>query len=120
MGLDDALTNPGLGVLFPDGTFLIPSLHLEVNGTDLTVSEVVGTLGPSAPCAFAACFALATAFAVEPDAGPLFHVTVVAGAAVPEPAPAALAGLALACGALVGGLLPRGALVSNLLRRGIR
>ena len=110
IGLDDTLANPGLGVLLTDGTFLIPSLHLEVDGSDLTVSELTGTLGASVPCAFSLCFELGTAFDLEPPSGPTIHVTVVAGAAVPEPAPAVLASLALAAGTLVSTRLRRGSL----------
>jgi hypothetical protein len=110
IGLDDGLANPGLGVLFPDGSFLIPSLHLEVDGASLTVSEVTGTLGPSAPCSYSLCFELETAFDLEPPSGGPIHVSVVAGAAVPEPGPALLASLALSAGALASTRLRRGSL----------
>jgi len=90
--LDDALANPGLGVLFTDGTFLIPSLHLSVDGSDLTVSNVAGTFGASAACGGALC--LETSFAVDPGSGGLVNVRVVAH--VPEPGTALLA-LATAC-----------------------
>lgn len=95
IGLDDGLANPGLGVLFPDGSFLIPSLHLDVDGTDLTVTNVTGTFGPDAACGGALC--LQTSFDIDPGSGGIVGVTVVA--AVPEPATALLAttaGLGLA------------------------
>lgn len=97
IGLDPGLANPGLGVLFPDGSFLIPSLHLSVSGDDLTVSNVTGTLAPDAACGGALCFL--SGFAVDPGPGGIISVNVVA--AVPEPARMALLGfLAIAIGAL--------------------
>jgi hypothetical protein len=108
IGLDETLANPGLGVLFPDGSFLIPSLHLEVNGASLTVNEVTGTLGPDTPCSYSLCFELATGFDLEPSSGGTIHVSVVAGAVVPEPATALLAALALAASPLAATRLRRG------------
>lgn len=79
--LDDGLANPGLGVLFTDGTFLIPSLHLSVDGIDLTASDVAGTFGPSAACGGGLC--LETSFEIDPGSGGV--VTVDVAALVPEP-----------------------------------
>ncbi len=91
IGLDDDLASPGLGVLFTDGTFLIPSLHLEVDGLDLTVTNVAGTFGPAAACGGALC--LETGFDVDPG-GPEGVITIEVVAAVPEPRMLALLGLA--------------------------
>lgn len=89
--LDDGLANPGLGVLFPGGTFLIPSLHLSVDGQDLTLSDVAGTFGASAACGGATC--LETQLLIDPGAGGLVTVDVVA--LVPEPCGLVLATLGL-------------------------
>jgi len=86
--LDGGLANPGLGVWFPDGTFLIPSLHLSVDGVDLTVTDVAGTFGASTACGGALC--LETSFDVDPGSGGLVTVDVVA-AFVPEPGASVLA-----------------------------
>lgn len=91
--LDAGLANPGLGVLFTDGTFLIPSLHLTVDGADLTVSNVSGTFGNSAACGGEFC--LETSFDVDPGVGGLVTVDVVAAFAVPEPGSLALFGAAI-------------------------
>ena len=95
ISLDGSLANPGLGVLFPNGTFLIPSLHLSVDGSDLTVSDVVGTFGNSAACGGVLCFE--TGFDVDPVSGGIVSIAVVA--AVPEPGPLPLV-LSLMAGVL--------------------
>lgn len=92
--LDDALANPGAGVLRPDGSFEIPTLFVTVDDAglvfDLGITDVTGTVsfGPSG----GAIFELATSFTL--DAGPdgLIDVVLVA---VPEPASAGLVALGL-------------------------
>ncbi len=81
IGLDGSLANPGLGVLFPDGSFLIPALHLSVDGADLTVTNVAGSLAPDAACAGELC--LLADLTVDPPTGGMIGVSIVA--AVPEP-----------------------------------
>jgi len=96
ISLDGRLANPGLGVLASDGTFRIPSLHLSVDGSDLTVSDVAGTFVASAACGGLWC--LETSFDVDPGVGGIVRIDVAA--AVPEPSPfGLLAGaVAAACG----------------------
>lgn len=99
--LDPDLSNPGLGVLRPDTSFLIPNLFLRVDdgqvAFDQTIVDVEGTFGPSAACAGATCFE--TRFQIDSlgSAG-LIDVRVVA-LALPEPSLLLLLALAAAAGA---------------------
>jgi hypothetical protein len=98
--LDPAVASAGLGVLHPDGTFLIPTLFLEVDAgsgpQDLAIPNVTGTVGISA--GGAAILALDSSFDVDSPAG-LLAVRVVAA---PEPATAGLVAIGLAVLALRG------------------
>ncbi len=86
--LDGDFANPGLGVLRPDQTFLIPTLLLRIDdglvAFDLTVSNVAGSFGPSAACGGGPC--LETSFQID-SLGPqgILDVALVANA-TPEPA----------------------------------
>ena len=101
--LNPTLANPALGVLNAAGSFLIPNLHLAVvsdaAGTAefLTLTDVMGTFGPSPSCESALC--LDTQFQIETGLpqGTL-DVTLHAYQTVPEPTSWALLvfGLALA------------------------
>jgi hypothetical protein len=96
--LDPTLATPALGVIQPDGSFLIPTLFLRgsdgATAFDLAIPNVTGTayVGPTA------LDGLFTSFQVE-TATDVFTVALYVN--VPEPATALLFGLGLA--ALVGG-----------------
>ncbi len=85
--LDPDLSAPGLGVLRPDGSFLIPNLFLRLDDGlmefDQTLSDVQGAF---VPCGGVTC--LETSFQVD-SLGPagLIDVRVVAIGEVPEPSP---------------------------------
>jgi hypothetical protein len=93
--LDPAIANPGLGVLAPDGTFLIPTLFLRLadgSPLDVAIPDVTGTVvfGPGGATIsdFTSLF--------EIDAGPPAGLVTVQVSSVPEPALTALLALALA------------------------
>jgi hypothetical protein len=85
--LDPDVASPGLGVLGPSGSFLVPLLFVVVgDGTpfDLTVLDVVGTLQlPAGPGS-----ALSSTIEIESDLGS-FELALSA-TAVPEPSSIAL------------------------------
>lgn len=88
--LDPEIASPGLGVLFPDGSFLIPTLFL-VAGTGvarapLALPDIEGVLDLSDP----AQAVLEVGFAVEQESETV-GVSIVA---VPEPGAAPLAAAA--------------------------
>jgi hypothetical protein len=104
IALDPTLASPGLGVVQPDGSFVIPTLFLRIQDGaaqfDLAIPNVTGTMEFGAS---GEVLALDSSFAIETEAG---DVTVVI-AAVPEPGPAAraaalLLGLGLAARASRG------------------
>jgi hypothetical protein len=85
--LDPDLTTPGLGVLRPDGSFLIPNLFLRLDDGQMAFDQtIVDVQGTFVPCGGAAC--LETSFQVD-SLGPagLIDVSVVAIGEVPEPSP---------------------------------
>lgn len=96
--LDPDLSAPGLGVLRPDGSFLIPNLFLRLYdglmAFDQTLTDVQGTFGPCG-----GPFCLETRFQVD-SLGPagLIDVRVRALAEVPEPSLLLLLSLAAAAG----------------------
>lgn len=100
IGLDPTAAAPGLGVLHPDGSFLIPTLFLRLAGgttVPLALPDVMGEVvfGPGG----ASLLSLATAFAV--DAGPPAGlVSVTVNAVVPEPGTLGLLAAGLATLAL--------------------
>lgn len=93
IGLDDGIANPGLGVLSPAGSFLVPTLFVRITDgdvTDLPIPDVTGSVvfgsgGTSIR-------GLTTAFEIQTTSG-IVSLQLVA---VPEPTTAALltAGLA--------------------------
>lgn len=96
LALDPDVANPGLGVLTPAGTFLIPTLFVRITdgaATDLAIPDVTGAVafGPGG----ASIQSLESSFGIDtgPPAG---VVTVGVVAVVPEPASAALLALGLA------------------------
>lgn len=94
--LDPALANPGLGVLDPAGSFLIPTLFVRVTDGDITEFAIPDLLGSVAfGVGEASIRELSTAFAIETATG-LVSLSLVA---IPEPATAALlaAGLVALC-----------------------
>lgn len=99
--LDPDLSNPGLGVLRPDGSFLIPNLFLRLDdgvlAFDQTILDVEGTFGASAACSGATC--LETSFQID-SLGPrgLIDVRIVALAVAPEPSLLLLLPVAAAAG----------------------
>lgn len=96
IGLDPTAGSPGLGVLRADGSFLIPTLFLVLEGgqsVPLALSDVMGhvVFGPGG----ASLLSLAATFSI--DAGPPAGlVSVTVNAAVPEPGtlPLLIGGLA--------------------------
>ncbi len=98
VAIDDRLANPGLGLIRPDETFLIPALFVVVEGLGdplaLTLIDIAGTFGPSAACgASPAC--LETAFQIDTGGEQgVLDVSIVA--AVPEPGTGLLVALGLA------------------------
>ena len=95
-GLDPGIANPGLGVLNPAGSFLVPTLFVRITDgdlTDLPIPDVTGSVvfGSGG----ASISGLATAFEIQTTSG-LVSLSLVA---VPEPATAVLltAGLAALC-----------------------
>lgn len=95
IGLDPAIASPGLGVLEPDGSFLVPTLFVRIDDgalEDLAIPDVTGsvTFGPGG----ASLARLDTSFAI--DAGEPAGVVTVNVTAVPEPAAALLLALGLA------------------------
>jgi hypothetical protein len=88
--LDPGIASPGLGVVFEDGAFLIPTLFLAADLAGgvlpLALPDVEGLLDLGDP----ALVVLATSFDVELDGGPA-SVSIVAA---PEPEAAALAAAA--------------------------
>ncbi len=98
IGLDPALENPGLGILRPDESFLIPSLFVRVEGSSspisLTLIDVEGSFGPSPACSESP-LCLETSFAIDTlSTAGILQVDVVAP--VPEPGSFLLATLGLA------------------------
>jgi len=95
VGLDPTLTNPGLGLLRTDGTFLIPALFVVIEGLGdplaLTLIDVAGTF---APCG-ATAHCLASAFQID-TGGAEGVLDVQIDAVVPEPGTALLLALGLA------------------------
>ena len=96
--LDPSSEAPGLGVLFADDSFLIPTLFLAIDSgggaapVELAIPDVEGTIDTTDP----QLLVLETGFDVETEEG----VVGVAIVAAPEPGAAALAGAAataLAC-----------------------
>lgn len=95
IGLDPGAGSPGLGVLSPAGSFLIPTLFVRITdgaSTDLAIPDVSGSVTFGAGGASLA--GLVTGFAI--DTGAPAGVVTVSLAAVPEPAAAALLALGLA------------------------
>lgn len=95
IGLDPNVASPGLGVLTPAGTFLIPTLFLRLSdgGTqDLAVPDVAGSVAFGAGGASLASFA--SSFGI--DTGAPAGVVTVTVTSVPEPAAALLLALGLA------------------------
>ena len=95
IGLDPAIANPGLGVLTPGGSFLIPTLFLRLDDgspLDVAIPDVTGTVtfgpGGATIAAFSAGF--------EVDAGAPAGIVAVQVSSVPEPAVLALVALGLA------------------------
>jgi len=86
--LNPDLASPGLGVLRPDGTFLVPALFVRVDlgsgPIDQTLVDVEGTLRADASCAPLGSPCLETSLAVD-TLGPEGVVDVEVVAAVPEP-----------------------------------
>jgi len=86
--LNPDLASPGLGVLRPDGTFLVPALFVRVDlgsgPIDQTLVDVEGTLRAGASCAPLGSPCLETSLAVD-TLGPEGVVDVEVVAAVPEP-----------------------------------
>lgn len=92
--LDPTLLSPALGVVQPDGSFLIPTLFLRGDGPsgpfDLAVPNVAGTLFGSG----ASLVGLTTSFSVfSTDVNETLQITVYAG--VPEPGTALLVTLGI-------------------------
>jgi len=85
--LNPDLASPGLGVLRPDGTFLVPALFVRMDlgsgPIDQTLVDVEGTLRADASCAPLASPCLETSLAVD-TLGPDGGVGVEIAAAVPE------------------------------------
>jgi hypothetical protein len=107
IALNPTLANPALGVLNAAGSFWIPNLHLRVfsatssSAQFLTLTDVMGTFGPSASCESALC--LDTQFQIETGLpqGTL-DVTLHAYQTVPEPTSWALLILGLALASSLG------------------
>lgn len=91
-GLDPSSEAPGLGVLFEDDSFLVPTLFLSIDGgvgagpVSLAIPDVEGTLDTTDP----ELLVLETDFDVETEQG-VVGVSIVAA---PEPGAATLAGAA--------------------------
>ncbi len=92
-GLDPGIANPGLGVLNPAGSFLVPTLFVRITDgdvTDLPIPDVSGSV------VFAnggtSIRGVATAFEIQTTSG-LVSLSLVA---VPEPATAVLLTIGLA------------------------
>lgn len=104
-GIDIGLQSigtPGLGVLSPTGSFLIPTLFITVDdgaaAFDVTLTDVVGTFFGNGPqCAFTYC--LDSTFEIETGTSEL-GVISVSFSAVPEPTSALLLGVGLTALAL--------------------
>ena len=94
IGLDPDVLNPGLGVLRPDGAWLVPTLFLRItqgSSLDLAIPDVTGSVdfGPGG----ASITRLVTSFGIDTGAGGVVTVNVVA---VPEPGTLLLAASGLA------------------------
>ncbi len=94
IGLDPDVPDPGLGVLRPDGAWLVPTLFVRVtrgSSLDLAIPDVTGSVdfGPGG----ASITRLVTSFAIDTGAGDVLTVNVVA---VPEPGTLLLAASGLA------------------------
>jgi hypothetical protein len=109
IGLDPDVLNPGLGVLTPAGSFLVPTLFVRITQgatvVDLPIPDVSGTVlfGDGG----ASLARLATSFGI--DTGPPAGVVTVDVVAVPEPA---------SLGLVAAGTIALAALRGN--RKGIR
>lgn len=96
--LDPTLSTPALGIVRPDGSFLIPTLFLrgtDASGPfDLAIPNVTGLVALSG----AAAIGLSSVFSVESGLGEVLTVGIYAG--VPEPGTALLLGLGLGVASL--------------------
>jgi hypothetical protein len=93
IGLDPDVLDPGLGVLRPDGAWLVPTLFVRItqgSSVDLAIPDLTGSVefGPGA----ASITRLVTSFGIDTGAGGIITVNVVA---VPEPGTLLLAATAV-------------------------